>query len=356
VEQRVLVPPSKDQPEPDYPDDESRELSQELKALYQRRKELVLVDADTQAVRLQIANLRCRQPRTPQLQPGEFLADGRFELVQVLGLGGFATVWKAWDAREERVVALKVLHAHHGTSGAKLSRFERGARKMAEFRHPHIVRVLESKLFWEGWHYFVMEYIGGGNLDELVLTQHLTDRQRLTLLLQVGAALEYAHDKGVVHRDVKPSNILVDEAGAAKLTDFDLAQADDTEGFTRTQTMMGTLLFAAPEALVEAKNVGPNVDVYSLGATASFVFLGTRLPPDFYRNPSAVVDKIPCAASLKVVLKRALGFEASGRFDSASTFFQGLKSALVAVEEILKPDHYLTKSLPILSTDAGFLG
>ncbi len=268
--------PAEDVPprQPRYADEESRKLSRRLKGLFRRRKELTITGDDTRVVESEILDVRRMLRKGPQLHPGEFLGDGRYEIVEPIGAGGFATVWKAWDAEAEGLVALKVLHGHHGADRSRRERFFRGARKMAELHHPHIVRVLESRLEDDGWHFFVMEYVAGGNFEQAVLGGSLSVGRRLAVLLQVGEALELAHRRRAVHRDVKPSNILLDVDGSAKLTDFDLVRAEDTTGLTATRAMMGTVQFAAPEALESAKEVGPAADIYSLGATAVFAFLG----------------------------------------------------------------------------------
>lgn len=177
---------------------------------------------------------------------------------------------------------------------------------MAELQHPHIVRLLTGKVNEDGWHYFVMEYLPGGNLEQAVLDGRLLLEERRRVLVEVGEALAFAHQHGVVHRDVKPANILLDGGGRAKLTDFDLVRAEDTTGLTATQAMMGTVQFAAPEALGQVKDVGPPADVYSLGATAVFTFLGKRLPPLFFRDPARCIDELECSTGMKFVLRRAM--------------------------------------------------
>lgn len=99
----------------------------------------------------EILDVRRLLRQGPQLRPGEFLGDGRYELLEPIGKGGFATVWKAWDAESERLVALKVLHGHHGEDRSRRERFFRGAHKMADLAHPHLVRVLASDLEEDGW-------------------------------------------------------------------------------------------------------------------------------------------------------------------------------------------------------------
>jgi formylglycine-generating enzyme required for sulfatase activity/tRNA A-37 threonylcarbamoyl transferase component Bud32 len=301
-----------------------------LKELYERRKQLTIAGDDTRVVEGEILDVRRMQRKGPQLRPGEILLDGRYELLKVLGQGGFATVWKAWDAESGRLVALKALHGHYSEDRSRRQRFFRGARKMADLVHPHVVRVYESELADDGWRFFVMEYLPGGNFEQAVLAGRLTPAQRLQAVLQVGEALAFAHGRGIVHRDVKPANVLLDADLGAKLTDFDLVRAEDTTGLTRTQAMMGTLLFAAPEALESAGKAGVAADVYSLGSTAVFAVRGERLPALYYRNPEQVIAGLECSQALQDVLSRATAFAVEKRYASLDEFCRALEEAVRA--------------------------
>ena len=236
-------------------------------------------------------------------------------------------MWKAWDGEDNRLVALKVLHGHYSEDRGKRERFFRGARKMGELAHPHIVRVLDVECADDGWHFFVMEYLGGGNFEQAVLRGELPPERRLEILLQAGEALEHAHRQGAVHRDVEPSNILLDDEQVAKLSDFDLVRAADTTGLTATRAMMGTVQFAAPESLESAGVAGPAADVYSLGSTAVFAFAGGRLPAWYYRDPQRAIAGLDCGQELKRALERATAFEEDQRFASVAGFRRALGRA-----------------------------
>lgn len=222
---------------PRFRSEEAAELSSRLKALYELKREGHRKGTSVEELEQEILDLRRRLRQGPLLQQGEFLREGRYELSDLLGQGGFATVWNAWDSQCQELVALKVLHGHHSEDRTKRERFFRGARKMAELARPSIVGVRESQVVDSGWNFYAMEYLRGGTLEEAVLERRLRLVETLTGVLDVGEALAYAHWKGVIHRDVKPANIIVDAEGRAKLSDFDLVRADDTTGLTHTQAM-----------------------------------------------------------------------------------------------------------------------
>ncbi len=307
-------------------DAESQSQARKLEDLYERKRDLALAGKDVTRITKQINDIRSLLHRGPLLRPGDLLADGRFKLGQIIGQGGFATVWQAAD-REGHVVALKVLHAHHGQDSSRRERFFRGAREMADLRHQHIVAVLEAKHEEGGWHFFVMEYVKGNNFEEAVLAGTLTCAEQLSILRQAGDALVFAHERGVVHRDVKPSNILIDNNVTAKLTDFDLARADESTGFTATHAMLGTLQFAAPEALHSAAEADMRADIYSLASTAVFALFDGRMPATYYRDPAQVIARLPHQGRLRQVLTRATSFERQRRPVSVAEFCKALAKA-----------------------------
>ncbi len=224
-------------------------------------------------------------------------------------------------------MAIKVLHPNLAGSQEKHERFFRGARRMAELQHPAVVRVIEQYGEDDGFYYFIMAYVSGGNLRQAVLNQTMTPDKIVPVILRVGEALALAHSRGIVHRDIKPANILLDEGGQPLLTDFDLVGAADTTGGTRTGAL-GTAAYAAPECLEHPQRADPRSDIYSLGMTTLFGFHGTDLP--FARILGAreqFFRQLRCPEPVKQVLSRATSLEPSERYANAGEFIKALQHA-----------------------------
>lgn len=214
----------------------------------------------------EIRRVRALWLHNPTLARGELWAEGRFELVCACGQGGFGQVWKAIDTCTGAYVALKILHDHHSVDRTVRQRFFRGAAVLAELSHPSIVRV-RSGVEQEGLRlFYVMEFITGDGLDSLIGRRPRDEL--IGHLVQVGDALAHVHARGLLHRDVKPSNILVTGTGQAKLIDFDLVTGD---GFATTGAHgFATPTFAPPEAAGPLKAT-PAYDVFSLARSFELV-------------------------------------------------------------------------------------
>ena len=180
-------------------------------------------------------------------QPGDLIAD-RYELEELVGTGGMSTVFRAHDRQLERRVAIKILHEHYADDPEYLERFRREARAVAKLSHPNIVTVIDRGDDG-GRQYIVFEHVEGENLKELVVRSgRLPVRRALELALDVAGGLAFAHDHGLVHRDVKPQNVLLSREGEAKVTDFGIARSLHVEhGVTQTGTVLGTGEYLAPE-------------------------------------------------------------------------------------------------------------
>jgi serine/threonine-protein kinase len=191
------------------------------------------------------------------------MAADSFELLSQLGRGGMGVVWKARDTATGEVVALKLLHDLYAGDAEYVARFEREVELGRRVDSPNVVKVLGFGRR-EGVPFLSMEYVDGPSLKEQ-LKQHgpYTWAEAKPLLLQIAHGLEAAHAAGIVHRDVKPSNILLAPDGTAKLADFGIARAGDVTSLTQTGGMLGTIMYMAPEGQRDARS-----DLYSLGCLA----------------------------------------------------------------------------------------
>ncbi|MEA2298908.1 MAG: eukaryotic-like serine/threonine-protein kinase [Solirubrobacteraceae bacterium] len=203
---------------------------------------------------------------------------GRYRLERRLGSGGMSTVQLAFDTRLERYVAVKLLAEHLAEDPTFVSRFQREAMAAARLIHPNIVQVFDSGLDQRsGQHYIVMEYIEGQSCAE-ILREHgwLGVEDTMGIILGSCEGLDYAHRKGVVHRDVKPGNLLRADDGRVKLADFGIAKATEQSSITQTGSVLGTAAYLAPEQ-GRGEEAGPPADIYALGVV-TYQLLSGRLP------------------------------------------------------------------------------
>jgi len=209
---------------------------------------------------------------------------GDYELIEEIGRGGMGVVYKARQKSLDRIVAVKMILASHLASKDQLARFHAESKTVAAVQHPHVVRVHEAGA-WLGQHYFVMEYVPGITLAQLVQDGLPDVETAVRLVAKIARAVEHLHCQGVVHRDLKPANILLDRAGEPLVTDFGLAKifgGDATA--TRSDVIVGTPSYMAPEqAAGHGSQVGPLADVYSLGAILYELITGQ--PPFREANP-----------------------------------------------------------------------
>jgi serine/threonine protein kinase len=203
---------------------------------------------------------------------------GRYELGRRLGIGGMSTVQLALDRRLERHVAVKLLAEHLADDPAFVSRFRREALAAARLVHPNVVQVFDFG-FDEaaGQHFIVMEHVPGHSCAELLREQGQLDvEEAVEIVAQACRGLDYAHRNGVVHRDVKPGNLLVTDDGGVKLADFGIAKATEQSSITQVGSVLGTASYLAPEQ-ARGEEAGPRADLYSLGVVAYQLMCG-RLP------------------------------------------------------------------------------
>jgi eukaryotic-like serine/threonine-protein kinase len=273
---------------------------------------------------------------------GELIA-GRYELEEHVGSGGMSKVYRAHDRLLERTVALKILHEQYSQDDEYVERFRREARAVAQLTHPNVVTVIDRGEH-EGRQYIVFEYVDGENLKQLVEREGaLPPKQVAELGLQIASALASAHARGVVHRDVKPQNVILTDEGRPKVTDFGIARSSDVESVTLTGTVMGTSEYIAPEQ-ARGEQVDFRSDVYSLGAI--LFELSTGEVPFRGENPVSVAmrhlhEPVPSVrerrpevpARLDAAIRRAMAKDPAERFGSMDELIVELEACLRGLGE-----------------------
>jgi eukaryotic-like serine/threonine-protein kinase len=271
---------------------------------------------------------------------GELIA-GRYELEKLVGSGGMSNVFRAHDRLLERTVALKILHEQYTRDDDYVERFRREARAVAKLAHPNIVTVIDRGE-QDGRQFIVFEYVDGPNLKDLTRNGPLEVRDAIGLTLQVARALSFAHDRGLVHRDVKPQNVLLNEDGQAKVTDFGIARSLDVQGVTQTGTVLGTSDYIAPEQ-ARGQKVDPKTDIYSLGAVlyellvGEVPFSGDNFVAVAMRHvnepvPSVQDARPDCPARLDFAIQRAMAKDPEDRFASMDDLVAELEACLAELD------------------------
>ena len=215
---------------------------------------------------------------------------GRYTLIERVGQGGMSVVYRATDSILDRVVALKIMHPHLAQRADSRARFSREAKAVARLRHGNIVEIFDYAPPESDKAYIVTEFIDGPTLGAFMdTTPFWMPEAALLLFIPIAEALEAAHDKGIIHRDVKPENIMIRADGEPVLMDFGIAQMVDMETLTATGTMLGSPAHMAPE-VIDGHEVGAPADVFSLGTTLYWLICGAL--PFSGPNPSALFRRI----------------------------------------------------------------
>ncbi len=239
------------------------------------------------------------------------------EILEFIGRGGMGAVYKARQKRLDRLVAVKILPSSVSSDPAFAERFAREARAMARLTHPNIVTIHDFGQT-DGLFYFMMEYVDGMNLRQVLNAAKIAPKEALAIVPQICDALQYAHDKGIVHRDIKPENILLDKTGVVKIADFGLAKLVGLEAkdltITSSHDVVGTPHYMAPEQVEHPQDVDHRADIYSLGVVFYQLLTG-ELPIGRFAAPSR---KVQVDVRLDEVVLRALEKEPSLRYQQAS--------------------------------------
>jgi serine/threonine-protein kinase len=299
-----------------------------------------------------------------QIRPGTII-DDRYQVVSRVGSGGMAEVYCAEDLQLGRRVAVKLLHERFAQDEEFVERFRREASSAASLSHANIVSVFDRGE-WGGTYYIAMELLTGRSLDAIVREEApLTPERAIELTEQVLAAARFAHRHGVVHRDLKPHNVIIDDEGRVKVTDFGIARAGASE-ITQTGSIMGTARYLSPEQ-AQGESVGPRSDLYAIGIllyellTGTVPFEGESVvaialrhlsePP---RPPSTLVSSI--SPNLDAIVLRALAKDPDQRFADADEFLAALagERERLRAEDGSRTASFAPLVLPAVQVPAGY--
>jgi serine/threonine protein kinase len=274
----------------------------------------------------------------------------RYRLIDERGRGSFATVYVARDLEDNRIFAVKVMHLELSNDGELLARFQREARILQELSDPHIVRIFEYDND-NSMHYIVMDYIDGQNLKYYMLKEGQMDPMRaLNYTRQIAEGLEAAYKKGIVHRDIKPQNILINTRDMVKITDFGLARGRDTVTLTQSNVFMGTAYYISPEQAESGRSADTRSDLYSV-AIVLFEMLSGEPP---FRGETAVDivikhmnEKVPSICRVRPDLppemndfmQRALAKQPADRYTTPREFINALEQIQDRLREMPPVEH-----------------
>lgn len=274
---------------------------------------------------------------------------GKYQILEQIGRGGFATVYRAKNIKLGNEVVLKVMDSILAEDESFVRRFEQEAQEMVQLDHSNIVRIVDldkikNKLF------IVMEYVPGHNLRESLPREGLLPLETVvSIISQVGKALDYAHSRKLIHRDVKPANILLRHDGVAKLTDFGIAKALENTQLTRTGMMMGTPTYMSPEQ-TKGLSLDGRSDLYSLGVvlfelvTGKVPFEGdtaTLLYKQVHEDPPSPSQiAIRAKGPLEPILVKALAKNPNDRYQTGKELTAELEKALQEIQKIILTNMY----------------
>src|SRR5215210_6643801 len=263
---------------------------------------------------------------------------GRFRIDEKIGSGGMSSVYRAFDPTLERWVAIKLMHRDISSDPDQLERFRREARAVARLSHPHVVTVIDAGED-DGTPYIVFEYVAGETLkDRIRRLGRLPAPEAVAYAIEVGRALACAHSHRLVHRDVKPQNVLIDQEGRAKVTDFGIARSLEAHGLTATGRVLGTTDYVSPEQAL-GHQVTEQSDIYSLGIVLYEMLTGeapfkadtqVAVAMKHVRDPLPDVQRRrpEVSAALASIVDRATAKETDNRYQTVDEVVHDLEEVL----------------------------
>ncbi|MDX9856538.1 MAG: protein kinase [candidate division Zixibacteria bacterium] len=279
-----------------------------------------------------------------QVKIGEYVLTGK------IGQGGIAEIYRGRQESLNRDVAIKILSAELSNEPDIVRRFELESMVIARLNHPNIVHVIDKGQAGNRY-YFVMEYVDGTSMREVIDSDKISLKVKLEMIAQVCKALDYAHKNGVIHRDIKPANILIDRQGNPRVADFGIAQivGRAESDMTAADVVMGTVAYMSPEQKVSSTNVDQTTDIYAIGIIIYEILVGKK-PLGRFKMPSELNPELN--ASFDAIIEKCLAEDPAGRYQTAVE----LKDALFEAIGSLDSDHREPAQDFSLSGSNSFIG
>ena len=299
---------------------------------------------------------------------GKNLCMGQYVLLEKLGAGGMGQVYKAYHPGMERMVAIKVILAKGSTDAETVKRFEREIKAAAKLAHPNIITVYDAGNA-DGRHFMVMELVKGQDLSEIINQKgQFGTRNAVDYITQAAKGLKFAHANGVIHRDIKPGNLILDSDGVLKIVDMGLAKIHSKENdetvsmLTGNAAIMGTVDFMSPEQSLSTKNVDGRADIYSLGATLYYMLTGNVMYPGktamvklmAHRKsliPSLRASRPDVSENLDAIYTKMVAKDLNDRYQNMSELISDLELAANGFAPVIKSKEMMT--LNSLQNDFG---
>ncbi|MCB9671994.1 MAG: protein kinase [Alphaproteobacteria bacterium] len=294
-------------PVPRYEDEDAESLGEKLADLYARRASDPRAKVDDV-----IEETRRKLRRGPRLRAGEFLKDGQYRLIERVGDSAGDATWQAWDRAGERLVVIKEMVGPWVAKRMRVGTFLEAARTLQGLEHAGLAPIHDATQSRDGFVYLATDWYTGGRLDAF-------DGDAIDLLqaiVEVGNALQVAHEAGLVHARVRPDSVFFDQSGGARITDFDLA-GEHVHGDSGS-------VFVAPEMVERGAQATAASDVYALAMCALYALNGNRLPYTVVRGPERFIDGLTIPDSVKAVLKRAVDWDLDNRYASVASMIEDL--------------------------------
>ena len=306
---------------PAYPDEALAALGEELAGLYAAREQ---DPASAESLASKIADVRRQMRKGPRLLPGEFVADGRYRLMERLARRGVDGFWKAWDSEQQQFVQVRVFYGDWIANPAAIAQFEARGGALTDLDHPGIGNVLDAGRTDDGFVFLATRLVDG---EALETAANLDPIDALQAIVEVARALQAAHERGIVHGDLGPSNVFLGADGTVQVTGFSVAPTDGGD--------MGSL-FRAPE--MAERGATPEVagDVYALGMLAMRALNNGELPFWVLRDPGRLVQSLDVPETVRGVLGRAIEWDLGVRYGQVELFLQELLSDPGTVEALIE--------------------